>query len=291
MKNTFKNTLIVISAFLLVLICIINVSAETIYNYNGYSYYNLTNTTASLCGWDDRSPELNIPKEILENYIVEISDSAFENDSIITSVSFSKATMLERIGSYSFNKCSNLSGGFTIPQKVNSLGISAFQECTSLEQVRMKSSYISTISSQAFYKCTSLNVVVLPDELKTINKLAFANCTSLSEITIPKSVTSINSTAFNNDNIVIKGYRDSYAQQFAEDNGYDFYILDPLYGDSNADGKVNILDVTAIQRYKIGEQELNEYGMRCADVNHDGSITVRDATLIQMKLAKYDVDF
>ena len=43
--------------------------------------------------------------------------------------------------------------------------------------------------------------------------------------------------------------------------------------------------------YKIGEQELNEYGMRCADVNHDGSITVRDATLIQMKLAKYDVDF
>jgi hypothetical protein len=31
--------------------------------------------------------------------------------------------------------------------------------------------------------------------------------------------------------------------------------------------------------------------MALADTSHDGAVTIRDATLIQMKIAKMDVDF
>ncbi len=293
MKKIYKKISILLIVLVLVLSFLFQTQAETIYNYEGYSYYLLTNTTASLCGWDDRNPELQVPKDILEKYIVEISDSAFKNDENITSLNLSKASMLQRIGSYAFDKCTNLSGGFTIPQKVNSLGLSAFQECSSLESVKMKSSYINVISAQAFYKCASLTEVVLPDDLQSINKLAFADCTSLSEIIISKSVTSIDSTAFNNDeNLVIKCYKDSYAEQYAKDNGISYEILDPLYGDANEDGEVDIMDVTFIQKYKIGTKTfVSAYGKQCADVNKSGDVTIRDATMIQMKIAKIIENF
>jgi hypothetical protein len=286
----FKFVFIPVTIFLLT-ICSFNVGAETIYHYNELRYFRISDSTASLCGIDDGYTELNVPKDVSDYYIVEIAASSFSENKSIETINLSKATMLNKIGDYSFINCSNISGNIRFPYKLNELGVSAFQGCDSLETVNFSNSILTKIKAQAFYNCTKLNEVYLPSELLVIEKFAFAN-TGIKEITIPKSVTSINSTAFSGcDGLVIKGYRDSYAQQFAEDNGYEFEILDPLYGDANSDGILNILDVTAIQRYKIGEQDLSDYGMKCADVNHDGSVTIRDATLIQMKLARYDVDF
>lgn len=65
-----------------------------------------------------------------------------------------------------------------------------------------------------------------------------------------------------------------------------------LRGDANADGVINILDVTAIQRYcakyeSIGKKK-NKVG---ADANNDGSITIEDATAIQRYCAEFNDNY
>ena len=286
MKCAKKKVSVIVIAFSLALLSLFQVAAETIYNYNGYSYYHLSSTTASLCGWDNRSPELIVPKEILEHYFVEIDDSAFENSSI-TAIDLTKAALLERIGNYAFKNCASVSNKVYVPYRVNIIGISAFEGCSSLEEINLKNCLLKNVSAQCFYKCSLLSNVILPDSLTNIEKLAFANCSSLKSILIPKSVTSINSSAFNGDDgIVIQCYKDSYAHQFAVENGIDYYILDPLKGDANNDGTVDISDVTYIQKNLVGMDgfELNKYQKQCADVNADGEVTLRDATQIQKYL-------
>ena len=54
--------------------------------------------------------------------------------------------------------------------------------------------------------------------------------------------------------------------------------------DVNRDGKFNILDVTAIQKYRIGLVSDDNIDCEQADVNNDGEVTIRDATYIQMIL-------
>lgn len=59
-------------------------------------------------------------------------------------------------------------------------------------------------------------------------------------------------------------------------------------GDSNRDGKTNILDVTAIQRHLAEIEPFTNEQLAIADVNKDGVVNIDDATLIQMYLAEYD---
>ncbi len=57
-----------------------------------------------------------------------------------------------------------------------------------------------------------------------------------------------------------------------------------LIGDANLDGRVNVQDVTAIQRHQAELSFLTGNSLVSADVNQDGSITIKDATLIQLYL-------
>ena len=66
-------------------------------------------------------------------------------------------------------------------------------------------------------------------------------------------------------------------------------IAHVLIGDANGDGRINIRDVTAIQRHIAEVMILTGEGLAAADVNGDGTVTVDDATLLQMFLAEYDV--
>ena len=61
------------------------------------------------------------------------------------------------------------------------------------------------------------------------------------------------------------------------------------YGDVNFDGKIDINDVTAIQRHLAGIESFNEDRLIVADTNGDGEVTVADATRLQKYIAKYQV--
>lgn len=61
-----------------------------------------------------------------------------------------------------------------------------------------------------------------------------------------------------------------------------------LLGDVNLDGKVNVTDATAIQKYLAGSTEFSDVRKLNADVNGDGNISITDATTIQKIIAGFE---
>lgn len=61
----------------------------------------------------------------------------------------------------------------------------------------------------------------------------------------------------------------------------------PILGDTNGDGKLNIRDVTAIQRHIDESEALTGDGFAAADINGDGVTDIGDATLLQRYFAEY----
>ena len=47
-------------------------SAAVIYEQDGYKFTDLDANTVSLCGWDNRTPELILPNKIGDYYFAEI---------------------------------------------------------------------------------------------------------------------------------------------------------------------------------------------------------------------------
>lgn len=59
----------------------------------------------------------------------------------------------------------------------------------------------------------------------------------------------------------------------------------PKKGDVNGDGKVNIDDVTLIQKYIANMAELDSIQLKAADLNGDENANIDDVTMIQKFLA------
>ena len=110
----------------------------------------------------------------------------------------------------------------------------------------------------------------------------------MKSITIPKATTSIAENAFRNcNNLIIYGYKDSYAQQYASENNISFVAMDAYdLGDVDLSGVLDIRDATLIQSYAASIKELSDYQLSLADVNGDGTVNVSDATQIQRILAE-----
>ena len=67
---------------------------------------------------------------------------------------------------------------------------------------------------------------------------------------------------------------------------YDDYYMT---GDANGDSKINVRDVTAIQRF-VGEfVQFTDEQLAAADVDGNGIVDINDATHLQMYLAEYNV--
>lgn len=292
MKNIIKKTALFIIIALLMLSFVPQIAAKAIYVVGGYSYTIINDETISLCGWDYRTPGLNVPDSIANRYVAEISDNAFNGDTNLTSVNFEDAVRLKKIGRYSFADCTSLTGEVVIPESVTTMQISAFQGCSSLESVVINAG-ISTVYNQTFYKCTSLSSVTLNDNITTIREYAFADCPNLTYLAIPESVTQIYNSSFENDNNLTLGvWFGSYGYEYAQSHNIPYVLLDEVkLGDANGDGSVNINDVTQIQRHLAELESLEGIYLHAADANQDGTLDISDATTLQMYLAKYDIPY
>ncbi|MDE5765419.1 MAG: leucine-rich repeat domain-containing protein [Ruminococcus sp.] len=145
---------------------------------------------------------------------------------------------------------SALSGEFTIPDGVTTIGDGAF-ELTSLISVDIPDS-VTTMGAFAFDWCQSLTSVNISNNITTIGENSFTSCSSLISVDIPASVTSIGGNAFyacssltdviirnpecnfydsNNgldifpETTTIHGYNDSTAQAYAEQHNLKFVSL------------------------------------------------------------------
>ncbi|WP_405346832.1 leucine-rich repeat protein [Ruminococcus sp.] len=314
--------------FVLSFACI-SFSSATVFESDGFYYARTSSTTADLYGRSATNADLVIPKDFSEYYVTNIVDSAFSGDENIETLSFGKSMLLERIGYYAFKNCIHLSGPVTFAGRISTIGTSAFEDCTALEKV-VFNAYVADIPDQCFYNCTSLSTVVMNDRINSIGKFAFGN-TALKEITIPKSVTYIDKTAFDGCvGLVINCYTDSYAHQFAEENGIDYVLLDApaptepptepepteapteapteeptvpateaptevsvkYLGNVDGDGNVTAIDATLIQRYLCNIKTMvSDEMFMMGDVDGDGIITIIDVSFIMRYLATIEVPY
>ena len=96
---------------------------------------------------------------------------------------------------------------------------------TSLSEMIMPAE-MHTIEAEAFMGTAAADVILHEGTRKILSR-AFADC-DLRQITIPASVTQIAPDAFEGcQNLVIRGYVGSFAEQYAEQYHYEFRVIDP----------------------------------------------------------------
>lgn len=279
-----------IASVMLVLIftmsAVVSANTATFFEESGFKYLPTSDFNCRIYGYTGTDKNVSVPNKLSSFTVLEIADSAFMNNKDIESVSFANAKAIDAIGEFSFAGCTSLKS-VNIPSTLDKIGYAAFMGCTSLTSVNI-SSNISEIKGQTFQNCTSLTEFTVPNSVGTISDFSFAGCTSLEKVVIPKTVKNISDKAFLNcDKLTIFGYTNSYAETYAEENGINFVALDKktLYGDVNLDGKIDVNDVTLLQRYIAGESVLTDDAVKAADFNKDRIIDVIDATAIQTFIA------
>ncbi|MGN1111819.1 MAG: RICIN domain-containing protein [Acutalibacteraceae bacterium] len=82
------------------------------------------------------------------------------------------------------------------------------------------------------------------------------------------------------------GYYEVYVDaankfSYLASNTVSFYVAESVQGDTNSDGKVNLLDAISAQSAALDLLTLDEQGTANADMNGDGKITMFDAIAIQ----------
>lgn len=250
--------------------------------------------------------------ETIKDGTVVVADGLFYGDEELTSIDI--ADSVEYIGSMAFEECINLREvklpkslyticeetfygcesleSITLPDVVN-IGELAFAHCISLKNIVIPESVEFGIDDSAFLNCTSLQKVTVNGNIQQIGSAVFMNCENLKSINIPKSVESIGNDVFEFcDNVTIKCYENSYAHEYAKTNGINYSLIfdEREFGDINNDGKVDVNDVTHLQRYIAGFTDesgapiIPDSDLGYADITDEGTIDSRDVTALQMIL-------
>ena len=323
MKKNIKKVLVCFLAVLCSVGSAVSVHAETIYYYFGFNYTIVNNYSVSVCGWDNSDSSVVIPETINNRNVINIDNHAFANNSFITDVSFDEALWLKRIGIFAFSGCESLKA-VTIPEQVNDIGMGAFQNCSSLETINYDAK-MSIVPQQCFYSCESLKNVYLSDTVTTIEAFAFANCSELRYLELSSNVTSIDESAFTDSNVTLGVYYNTDAHLFAENNGFNYVILDPeniptepptesptdapteaptdapteaptelngyYLGDVDGNGAVDTVDAAWVQRYLALFNLADWVTIDHADIDGDNNVSILDVTLIKRYDAQFEIDY
>ncbi len=122
-----------------------------------------------------------------------------------------------------------------LPSTLKSISHLGFYWCKNLNNVVIPGN-VKEIGDNAFAWCESLSNLTIEEGVEHIGQAAFFRCNNLNEVTIPRSVTQIDMHAFGwdyvndydvrNENLVIKCYSGTAAEQYARDNGFECILLD-----------------------------------------------------------------
>ena len=102
-------------------------------------------------------------------------DTANPNYESISGVMYNKA------GTTLLQAPAGITGVFTIPSSVTSIGAYAFIQCSSLTSVTIPSS-VTSIGSCAFQSCSGLTSITIPSSVTSIGSAAFNGCINLSNV-------------------------------------------------------------------------------------------------------------
>ena len=202
--------------------------------------------------------EISIPGSVSE-----IGTSAFKDCSNLKQVELKKG--IKTIGLSAFANCVGIEE-ISIPGSVSEIVALAFSDCTGLKQVELNEG-LTTIGVSAFAKCVGIEEIVFPSTVTTIEGNAFARCSSLKRIYLksprPAVITSGEYDTFegvDKENCILyvpKGSLQTYWaasgwNEFAHIEEYDSESSQPLKGDVNGDGKVNVSDISTLINIILG---------------------------------------
>ncbi|MEE0858725.1 MAG: leucine-rich repeat protein, partial [Acutalibacteraceae bacterium] len=124
----------------------------------------------------------------------------------------------------------------TLKSTTKGIADRALSSFSSIKNISIPNNVIY-IGNYAFDGCTSLSDVTIPSSVTNIGRCAFFDCTSLKMVTIPSEVEVIESGAFGYTyydethdtekipNFTIQGYNGTVAENYANENGFNFVSL------------------------------------------------------------------
>ena len=203
-----------------------------------------------------------------------------------------------------FNGCTALKS-IKVPEHVETIYERVFMNCTSLAEVDLNPnndySYLRYIKKDAFRNCTSLEKIEIPENVNHIDENAFSGCTKLKEITVlsPNCVIEYNSFEGCDPSLVIKAYKGSKAEKYAERNGFTFEAVqkkvpteeerkeaERKQAEEEKEREEAALKREAEEKEKEKAElikSLSDEGMR-GDINGDGVINVFDVMRYKKKI-------
>ena len=117
-----------------------------------------------------------------------------------------------------------ISGSYTIPDGVTTIGMTAFEWQKKLSSVTIPDS-VTTIENYAFQGCAVLTEVTIPDHVVSIGDSAFSGCSELKAVFLPDSVTAFGTDVFKScQKLTLYGSDNSYAKKYAESNNIPFTV-------------------------------------------------------------------
>lgn len=287
MKFVNKLLMLTLITIIITSVSIASVFAETFYYIDGFEFTRYTDGGWTISDYRGDDSDLIIPDTLLDVKVSAIYPSAFMNNQSITSVYFPES--IKSIGAMAFRGCTELSQ-VHFSSNLTIMALGCFQYCPSLKTIDLSDTSINSLGQQAFYSCENLEVVYLPETCTEISSYAFYEDYALERVYIPASVTAISANSFNDcPNLTFYCYSNSYAHQYAQENGIPYVLLDEInyeIGDADMDGDVTISDVTAIQKSLVDVLTLTEEAEYLADVDKNGIVNIDDATNIQKYLAE-----
>lgn len=257
---------------------------KAVFKLDGWAYEKVNTYGYEIDEYYGDSTEPGVPWSFAKEYVTSIGSYAFSENTSITSVT--TTGVIESIGDYAFNGCTALSK-VVLYDSLTSLGVGSFYGDSALNGINILDTKITSVPAYCFAQC-GITKMALPDTCQSIGNYAFYNCSGFRKIEIPDSVTEIADTAFAGcDNLLIVCNPDSYAAQYAEANGLNYVTSDNfVVGDADGNGSVTIRDATYIQLYIAALSTLDDTAFMRADVNSDGKVNIRDVTYIQMYRAE-----
>ncbi|MBQ8790112.1 MAG: leucine-rich repeat protein [Ruminiclostridium sp.] len=183
--------------------------------------------------------EINIPASV-----TVIEESVFENCHNLLSATIPDS--VTKIGYGAFSICTKLAE-VKLPSSLQLIDAKAFLGCTAISSVEIPDS-VEVIGDSAFSNCSSLESAKLSSKLKSIGNFAFSDCPLLSQIAIGEWVdiglacfehcrslekievgigTTVTKEAISGcPKAVIYCYMNSYAYDYAVQNGLEYEIIE-----------------------------------------------------------------
>ena len=165
--------------------------------------------------------------------VTKIRSSAFAGCCSLTHIIIPDS--VTEIESGAFSDCFSLTD-IIIPDSVTKIRSSAFDGCRSLTEITIPNS-VTEIESGVFAGCSSLTQIIIPDSVMKIGEKAFADCNNLSCVVVMNPTLDLsesmieyyfdkNGLCRKKDELILKGYKNSTTDQYAQKHSVLFVSLD-----------------------------------------------------------------